>query len=47
MLSQTSDVSKQILADFRNKHSISNKDHTELLEKLGWNTHDFSSGFKG
>uniref|UniRef100_A0A7S3HEK0 Cyclic nucleotide-binding domain-containing protein n=1 Tax=Spumella elongata TaxID=89044 RepID=A0A7S3HEK0_9STRA len=44
---EMSDTSKQILADFRAKHQISQKDHFALLEGFGWSSHDFSSGFKG
>lgn len=44
---QTSDLSKQILTDFRTKHNISAKDHNAMLEEFGWSTHDFYSGFKG
>lgn len=43
---EMSDTSKQILADFRAKHQISQKDHYALLEGFGWSSHDFSSGFK-
>ena len=35
------------LSDFRQAHSISLKDHADVLARFGWTPEDFEAGFKG
>lgn len=44
---QASEANKSILAEFRQKHNISPKEHSDMLQTLGWNAQDFAAGFKG
>ncbi|KAJ1428589.1 hypothetical protein B484DRAFT_65935 [Ochromonadaceae sp. CCMP2298] len=44
---QTTDLSKQLLADYKEKHSISQEDHVKFITDFGWSLDEYETGFKG